>query len=107
MENINTPFSKPVDKYEPDVETPTQHWDPFPIEKQNMTLIKGSKQWGYEVDLLKEEFDFKNPPDDVVRMYANRELTYEEKMSFLVKAFKFAHPEMWKQMEQEASADGF
>lgn len=87
-------------------ESPTQHYDPIPIGKQNMDLTKGSKEWGYEVELLEEEFNFKKPPDEVVRMHANGRLTCEEKMSFLVKAFKFAHPEMWKQMEQEASADG-
>lgn len=107
MGNINTLFSKRVDKSEPKVETPPKDCDRIPIEKQNTTLAKGSEQWDYEVELLKDEYKFENPPDDVVRMHANRKLRCEEKTSFLVKAFKFEHPERWKQMEQEASADGF
>ena len=60
----------------------------IPKEDQNMEMVKNGKKWKYEVEVLEEDYGLMNPTDDLVRMFANTNLSAGEKDEYIRMARK-------------------
>lgn len=58
----------------------------IPPEHQDLGLEKGTPKWQYEVDTLRDAYGIEDPADDLVRMFASRRVTAEQKVWYVQRA---------------------
>lgn len=60
----------------------------IPPEHQDLSLKKGTPKWQYEINTLWKAYGIGNPADDLVRMFANRRVTAEQKVWYVQQALR-------------------